>query len=211
MLWESSLKLIKKIASTIVLGAGVFVLICAFLKSIFVLVVSLDSLTVTHGTEFHSNHLLTQDPVDGAQLAGSWGTREAFVAVFTTNLPMIFPLFKSWLKPLFGSVMRSSQKTYKTPDGFRTIGGGGPGDSRSQSRRNGSGTDPNTINMTYTESEERMVNDVKLQVLQPSHSGHITDDQRTQGIVVSSEFKVTTEDQISQHSQQQLSRPREGW
>ena len=40
MLWRSSLKMPKKIASTIVLGSGVFVLVCATLKSVFVLVVS---------------------------------------------------------------------------------------------------------------------------------------------------------------------------
>lgn len=40
MLWGSQLKLLKKIATTLVLSAGVFVLVCATLKSIFVLVVS---------------------------------------------------------------------------------------------------------------------------------------------------------------------------
>lgn len=40
MLWKSSLKLIKKIATTIVLGAGIFILVCATLKSVFLLVVS---------------------------------------------------------------------------------------------------------------------------------------------------------------------------
>ena len=40
MLWRSSLKLIKKIATTIVLGAGIFILVCATLKSVFLLVVS---------------------------------------------------------------------------------------------------------------------------------------------------------------------------
>ncbi|BAE59195.1 unnamed protein product [Aspergillus oryzae RIB40] len=39
MLWKSSLKLIKKIATTIVLGAGVFVLVCATLKSVFLITV----------------------------------------------------------------------------------------------------------------------------------------------------------------------------
>jgi hypothetical protein len=42
MLWRSSLKLMKKIAATIVFGAGLFVLVCAILKSVFVLVVSRD-------------------------------------------------------------------------------------------------------------------------------------------------------------------------
>ncbi|KAK1707525.1 LOW QUALITY PROTEIN: uncharacterized protein BDZ83DRAFT_724580 [Colletotrichum acutatum] len=114
LLWESTLRLVKKIASTIVLGAGIFVLVCATLKSIFVLV----------------------DPVNGAQLAGTWGTRETFVAVVTTNLPMIFPLIRTYLKPLWPNVLRSSKNTkkaYKTPSGFRTIGGG-HGDS---SRRTG--------------------------------------------------------------------------
>lgn len=40
MLWRSTLRTIKKIAASIVLGAGIFVLVCACLKSIFVLVVS---------------------------------------------------------------------------------------------------------------------------------------------------------------------------
>lgn len=44
MLWKSSLKLLKKIATTIVLSAGVFILVCATLKSVFLLVVSLDAL-----------------------------------------------------------------------------------------------------------------------------------------------------------------------
>lgn len=41
MLWRSTLRMIKKIAASIVLGAGIFVLVCACLKSIFVLVVSI--------------------------------------------------------------------------------------------------------------------------------------------------------------------------
>lgn len=40
MLWGSSLKTYKKVASTIVLGAGIFVLVCAILKTILVLTVS---------------------------------------------------------------------------------------------------------------------------------------------------------------------------
>ena len=40
MLWGSTLKLFKKIASSIVLGAGIFVLVSATLKTIFIIVVS---------------------------------------------------------------------------------------------------------------------------------------------------------------------------
>lgn len=41
MLWKSSLRTIKKVASSIVLSAGVFIIVCAALKSIYVIVVSL--------------------------------------------------------------------------------------------------------------------------------------------------------------------------
>lgn len=40
MLWRSRLRTSQKIASSFVLGAGIFVLVCATLKSVFVLVVS---------------------------------------------------------------------------------------------------------------------------------------------------------------------------
>lgn len=42
MLWQSSLKPLKKIAATIVLSAGIFILVCATIKSVFLLVVSFD-------------------------------------------------------------------------------------------------------------------------------------------------------------------------
>ncbi|KAM0559927.1 hypothetical protein ACHAPJ_003877 [Fusarium lateritium] len=137
MLWGSSLKTIKKIASTIVLGAGIFVLVCATLKSVFVLV----------------------DPINGAQLAGAWGTREAFVAVMTTNLPILFPLFRVWLTPIFGSVLRSSQKTsYQYPSAFQTIGGGGrSGRSNDPSRRGPPTANPISANLSFNNSEERIV------------------------------------------------------
>lgn len=43
MLWGTKLRMVKKVAATIVLGAGVFVLICSLLKTIFVIVVSLNA------------------------------------------------------------------------------------------------------------------------------------------------------------------------
>lgn len=39
MLWKSTLKLPKKLASSVLLGAGIFVLVCAILKTYFVLAV----------------------------------------------------------------------------------------------------------------------------------------------------------------------------
>lgn len=41
MLWGTSLRLVKKLAATFVLGAGVFVLVCSLLKTVFVITVSL--------------------------------------------------------------------------------------------------------------------------------------------------------------------------
>lgn len=43
MLWGTSLRLAKKLAATFVLGAGVFVLVCSLLKTIFVTVVSFNT------------------------------------------------------------------------------------------------------------------------------------------------------------------------
>jgi hypothetical protein len=40
MLWRSSLKPLKKIAATLVLSAGVLIVICAILKSIYIIIVS---------------------------------------------------------------------------------------------------------------------------------------------------------------------------
>ncbi|KAF4211817.1 hypothetical protein CNMCM5878_002018 [Aspergillus fumigatiaffinis] len=161
MLWKSRLKLMKKIAATVVFGAGLFVLVCAILKSVFVLV----------------------DPVDGAQLAGEWGTREAFVAVVTTNLPMVFHLFRSWLSRLFGTAFGSSQKTYKFPSGFQTIGGGA-GESFSRNRRGPPTVHPVSANLTFSESEERIVDDVKMNNLEAFGAPSSGPDHPPGGIVV---------------------------
>jgi len=138
MLWSSSLKLYKKVASSIVLGAGIFVLVCALLKSIFVLV----------------------DPTNGAQLAGEWGTREAFVAVFTTNLPMIFPLFKNWAKSLFHDTLRITHDSNVLQKEVQIIGSGKPRERAKHSY----GTD-----LFYTtSSQEQMVKDIPLQSIEIS-------------------------------------------
>ncbi|KAH8658062.1 hypothetical protein BX600DRAFT_514584 [Xylariales sp. PMI_506] len=187
LLWESSLRLMKKIAASIVLSAGIFVLVCAVLKTIF----------------------LFTDDTDGAQLAGAWGTREAFVAVCTTNLPLIFPLLKVWLRPLFGSVLRSSENTYKNPTGFRTIGGGDgnsnaitPRSHRVKTRPSHStahGSAYSTKNpltmLSLTESEERIIGnggDVRMQILDISVA-HVSGNRPSNGIMVSNEVEITSE------------------
>ncbi|KAJ5707490.1 hypothetical protein N7488_007291 [Penicillium malachiteum] len=193
MLWKSSLKLIKKIATTIVLSAGIFVLVCATLKSVFLLV----------------------EPVNGADIADQWGTRETFVAVITTNLPMVFHLFRIWLTKAFGSKFGSSHKTnYKSPSaGFRSIGGGG--DYASRKGRGPTSTDPITIGMTFTESEERMmVDEIKMQNLRtrvepvPADEGNSHTDN---GIVVSNQIDVRHETLTSSRSSQGATSAREAW
>ncbi|KAE8332549.1 hypothetical protein BDV39DRAFT_216650 [Aspergillus sergii] len=185
VLWSTKLRLGKKIASTIVLSAGVFVLVCATLKSVFVLV----------------------DPLHGAELSGAWGTRETFVAVMTTNLPMIFHLFKSWLGRIYGSAFNSNP-TNKYPSDFQTIGGGG-GDSRSRNRRKPSSGYPTAGTLTLTESEERMVGDVKMQNLKTypaSPTGTVAS-----SILVSNRIEVTHEDRSSRNSELDPHRLHETW
>ncbi|KAJ4985320.1 hypothetical protein SVAN01_09171 [Stagonosporopsis vannaccii] len=171
MLWKSSLQLYKKVAATSVLSAGLLIIICATLKSIYVIV----------------------DPVNGGQLAAEWGTRETFIAVVTTNLPMIFPLFKVWFAPFLPSTFRSNSnnKAYKSPgSGFVTIGGGGASSHARKTPRNGTLI---SANMTFSnESEERIIkeNGVKMQ-----HLNATSGTQGAQGaIVVSKQVSVTTEE-----------------
>ncbi|XXH01068.1 hypothetical protein Hte_007419 [Hypoxylon texense] len=148
MLWQSSLKPAKKIGLIILFSGGLFVVACAILRCA----------------------LIVTDPVNGAQLAGSWAVRETFVAVVTTNLPMIFPLFKVWLGPILGSLlttMRSQQKLTdkESRSDLRTFGGGG-NSKQSWRRRGGGPPTANPItNITFSESEERMVDEVKMQDL----------------------------------------------
>lgn len=150
--------------------------------------------------------ILHQDPVNGGRLAAAWGTRETFIAVVTTNLPMIFPLIKTWLTPFLPRSMRSSSnnKAYKTPEkGFVSIGGGGG----SSSNRNGSQKPRHaTSSLTFdNESEEHIFKgngDVELQPL-PGAGGT----QRSpHSIVVSKQVSVTTEERNGKQSAESFHR-----
>lgn len=78
---------------------------------------------------------------------------------------MVFHLLRIWLAKVFGSKFGSSQKTkYKLPlGGFPGIGSGG--DYAGRKGRGLASMDRDTIGMTFTESEERMMEDVKMQSL----------------------------------------------
>lgn len=145
-----------------------------------------------------------QDPVHGGQLAAAWGTRETFIAVVTTNLPMVFPLLKIWLKPWLPTTLNSNSKSraYKAHgSGFVTIGGGGASASnrsRPQQSRDAS------RNMTFdNESEECIVGDVKMQRL-PSVGGGTERILNKNDIMVSTHVSVTRADADSQNSAKSL-------
>lgn len=139
-------------------------------------------------------------------MAAEWGTRETFIAVVTTNLPMIFPLLKTWFAPWIPSTLRSSSnnKGYKSPgSGFVTIGGGGPGISN-RSRQGPHSAHHISANMTFdNESEERIIkgNDVKMQDMDVANRT-----KSPNAIVVSKQVSVTTEDRGSGRSEDTFQR-----
>ncbi|RMX77070.1 hypothetical protein D0869_10164 [Hortaea werneckii] len=133
LLWKAKLKPLRKCALMVLFGGGIFVIACATLRCV----------------------LIVKDPINGAQLAGSWAVRETYVALVTTNLPMIYPFFAKLLGPWFNAWLSTVRPTQKTDDmpGMQgelvTIGQSGPS---SKGRR----SHPIT-NITYNESEERIV------------------------------------------------------
>ncbi|KAL7620076.1 hypothetical protein AAE478_010625 [Parahypoxylon ruwenzoriense] len=161
MLWQSTLKPVKKFGLILLFSGGLFVVVCAILRCA----------------------LIVTDPVNGAQLAGSWAVRETFVAVITTNLPMVFPLLKVWLSPILGSLLTTMRSTHKLTDkesrsDLRTFGGG----SHQTWRRRGAPPTVNPItNITFSESEERMVEEVKMQDLKAWNDTSTTGSNQTNG------------------------------
>jgi hypothetical protein len=149
MLFRASMPARKKAALIGLFSCGLFVVMAATLRVA----------------------LLVTDPVNGALLAGSWAVRETFVAVVVTNLPMLFPLFRRWLGPYVGSIGSSL--------GFgssRRSRGGGGGSSRKlptletfgrggrRFRKGPRSANPIT-DVTYTESEERIVEEMRMRDL----------------------------------------------
>ncbi|KAK4150035.1 hypothetical protein C8A00DRAFT_37367 [Chaetomidium leptoderma] len=86
MLWTSSLKPLKKAGLILLFSGGIFVTTAAILRCA----------------------LIIADPINGAQKAGSWAVRETFVAVVTSNVPMISPLIARCLRPIIGSLRSTS-------------------------------------------------------------------------------------------------------
>lgn len=47
--------------------------------------------------------------MQGAEQAGYWAVRETFVAVVTTNLPVVFPFVRRKLSPVLGSMISTAR------------------------------------------------------------------------------------------------------
>lgn len=160
MLWQAKLKPLKKWGLLFLFSGGLFVVVCATLRCVLIVTVGRCP-PVWPG--LFSPRPLFQDPQNGAQLAGSWAVRETFVAVITANLPMVFSIVKQWLAPVLGSLItsiRSSQKlTENTPKEVRTFGAG----SKTSWRGRGPPSVYPITHVTFNESEERMVNGIKMQ------------------------------------------------
>lgn len=132
MLWSSSLKPVKKLGLMLIFSGGLLVVACALLRSV----------------------LMLTDPENAAQLAGSWSVRETFIAVVTTNLPVVFPFLKHVLTPYSSSLLSLARSNKKTTDPkLKTLRTWGQGSVSAERRRK---ANPLT-NITFTESEERMI------------------------------------------------------
>ncbi|KAI5455663.1 hypothetical protein BGZ63DRAFT_418190 [Mariannaea sp. PMI_226] len=70
------LPILKKLGLIALLSGGVFVMAAGILRCVLIL----------------------SNPLKGAEQAGYWAVRETFVAVVTTNLPIVFPFIRSKLK-----------------------------------------------------------------------------------------------------------------
>lgn len=149
MLWKANLRPAKKVGLMVLFSGGIFVTTAAILRCV----------------------LIVTNPVTGAQQAGSWACRETFVAVVTSNLPMIFPLLRRWGGPLFSSMRSGFSSRSKNTGGNASAGGnttGGTGRSvngmfilEDKNPRRGMG--PRSVNplpnMTFSESEEHIYNE----------------------------------------------------
>ncbi|KAK8103344.1 uncharacterized protein PG998_010377 [Apiospora kogelbergensis] len=146
MLWQSSIKPVKKVALIVMFSGGVFVTAAGVLRCV----------------------LIITNPVTGAQQAGSWAVRETFVAVITTNLPMVFPMFRIWLYPIAGTVRQYSSRalSHLSKDSRSGITGGSTKpqqlggafslDDRNPRRGKGVRSVDHITGLTFSESEERL-------------------------------------------------------
>ncbi|KAG9255708.1 uncharacterized protein F5Z01DRAFT_554235 [Emericellopsis atlantica] len=85
MLWSARLPTIKKLSLCVVFSGAIFVMTAGLLRGVLIL----------------------KDPINGPKQGSSWAVRESFVAVATSNLPMIWGWLQTRLKPFLGSLLSS--------------------------------------------------------------------------------------------------------
>jgi hypothetical protein len=139
MLWRASLPRAKKCGLILLFSGGLFVTMAGILRCV----------------------LIITDPINGAQQAGSWAVRETFVAVVTSNMPMVFPLVIRWGRPLIGT-FRSISSTGNKHSKLSRSGdphSGGAFKLEDKNPRRGMG--PRSVNpiteFTLLGSEERII------------------------------------------------------
>lgn len=87
MLLKAEVPTLRKLSLIFIFSGAIFVMACGILRAALVLQVSRRTVKMWTST------LLTislQDPVGGAQAAGSWAVRETFVAVVVCNMPLVY-------------------------------------------------------------------------------------------------------------------------
>ncbi|KAH7000305.1 hypothetical protein EDB80DRAFT_723667 [Ilyonectria destructans] len=87
MLWSVRLPVPKKLGLIALFSGGIFVITAGTLRCVLILT----------------------NPVKGAEQAGYWAVRETFVAVVTTNLPVVFPFIRRKLIPILGSLSSTAR------------------------------------------------------------------------------------------------------
>ncbi|KAI9148014.1 hypothetical protein HJFPF1_11835 [Paramyrothecium foliicola] len=149
MLFKAAMPLWKRMWLIALFSCGLFVTMAAILRVV----------------------LLVSDPVNGAQLAGSWAVRETFVAVVTTNLPVLFPHLKTWVSPVI-SIIGSRISTAGRSGGESTA----PTSLDTWRAKSKRSTRTKSENATTTapnnESEEQMVDEVALEDVTRNTSAH---------------------------------------
>ncbi|KAK3688197.1 hypothetical protein B0T22DRAFT_364254, partial [Podospora appendiculata] len=138
MLWHSSLRPWKKAGLMVLFSGGIFVTMAGILRCV----------------------LIITDPVHGAEQAGSWAVRETFVAVVTSNLPMVVPLVNRWIRPMFWHI-KSFTSQVGNMSGITRSANPMPGAFRLEDKNPRRGMGPRSVNpltnTSFDGSEDRIV------------------------------------------------------
>ncbi|KAI0882930.1 uncharacterized protein GGS22DRAFT_190907 [Annulohypoxylon maeteangense] len=92
ILWMANIKLWKKIGLILLVSANCFVIAVAILRA----------------------YLILSAHTSGAKQASRWAYRVCFVAVVTTNLPLLFPLLRRLMHPVMKESRSTQQRQIRT-------------------------------------------------------------------------------------------------